>query len=340
MTARRCEYSRCWCFFTVPAAFESLRLTALVNTDIWSHLSTGLWILQNHGVPHDGLFSQHANLPWVDSSWGFDLLTAAVYKVLGLRGLPALLMTFLSGIAAALFLLAGGSRKNFWPAVLLVAFAEGCISPLQLRPALCSILFLSLELTALFHSRRTGELRVLYWLPALFLAWVNLDRQFSYGLLALALFCVAVIAERLLRQSGVTWLQAEQSEIPLARLGAVFGVSCLATLASPYTYHLHELVWRSASSSAIDRYLSDFHSMRFRQPQDYLLLLLAMTAFFALGRRRSRDLFSILLLVVCAVISFRFQRDSWLVVVASVGVIGNAVAKSQSDDVRKNDRPN
>ena len=324
--------------FTVPASYESFRLTALENADIWSHLRTGLWILQNHGVPHDGLFSQHANLPWVDCSWGFDLLTAAVYRVLGLRGLPALLMTFQAGIAAALFLLTGGSRKNFWTTVLLVAFAEGCISPLQLRPALCSILLLSLELAALFYSKRTGEVGVLYWLPVLFVVWVNLDRQFSYGLLALALFCAAVIAERILRQSGVTWLQADLLETSLAKLGAVFGVSCLATLVSPYTYHLHELVWRSATSSAIDRYLSEFHAMRFRQPQDYLLLLLVMTAFFILGRRRSRDLFSIALLVVCAVISFRFQRDSWLVAVASVGVIGNALAKPQSEDLPTKDQ--
>lgn len=321
---------------TMPAAYESFRLTALENADIWSHLRTGLWIMQNHGVPRDGLFSQHVNLPWVDSSWGFDLLTAAVYKVLGLRGLPALLMTFQVGIAAALFLLAGGSRKNFWRTVILVAFAECSISPLQLRPALCSIPLLSLELAALFHSKRTGDVRTLYWLPALFFAWVNLDRQFSYGLLALAIFCAAVIAEQLLRRSGVTWLPGDQREISLTKLGAVFGVSCVATFASPYTYHLHELIWRSAISSSIDRYLSAFHAMRFREPQDYLLLLLVMTAFFALGRRRSRDLFSLALLVVCAVISFRFQRDSWLVAVTSVGVIGNELAKSQLESVPKN----
>ena len=42
-------------------------------------------------------------------------------------------------------------------------------------------------------------MRVLYWLPVLFIAWVNLDRQFSYGLLALALFCAAAITEHFFR---------------------------------------------------------------------------------------------------------------------------------------------
>ena len=55
-------------------------------------------------------------------------------------------------------------------------------------------------------------------------------------------------------------------------------------------------------------------------------MLLVMTAFFALGRRRSRDLFLISLLALSAVISFRFQRENWLVLAAAVAIIGNAMA--------------
>lgn len=320
--------------FSVAARNGAVRLTALADSDIWWHLRTGLWILQTHGVPHSGLFSQHASLPWIDSSWGFDLLTAATYRVFGLRGLPVLLMIFQVGVAAALFLLARGSRQTFWPALLLVAVAQYGISLLQLRPALCSVILLAVELAILFVSRRTGKSRILYWLPVLFVAWVNLDRQFCYGMLALALFCIAVGGEYFLRRSGVAWLDTGGPAINPGTLGAAFIACLLATLVSPYTYHLHQLVWQSASSSAIDWYLRELHAMRFRQPQDFLLMLLVMTAFFALGRRRSPDLFAISLLVVCAVISFRFQRDSWLVVVASVGIIGNALATSLPEEGR------
>ena len=324
--------------FIAGAAYESFSLSALSNSDIWWHLRTGLWILQTHGIPRNGLFSQHANLPWIDASWGFDLLTAAAYRVLGLHGLPVLLMVFLVGVAAALFLLARCSRGNFWPAVFLVAIAECCIAPLQLRPALCSIILLSLELTLLFHAKRTGDVRALFWLPALFVAWVNLDQQFGYGLLALALFCAAEVSEYLFLRSEATWPQVGVHRVALDRLGVVLVASCVATFVSPYTYHLHEMVWRSATSSAVDRYLLDFHAMRFRQPQEYLLMLLVMAAFFALGRRRSSDFFSIALLAVCATISFRLQRDNWLVVVASVGVIGNALAKPQLEEVQATNR--
>jgi len=321
--------------FTAAAAYESLHLSALTYADIWWHLRTGLWILQNHDVPRDGLFSQHAKLLWVDSSWGFDLLTGVAYTVLGLRGLPILLAIFQVAIAAALFLLARGSRNNLFLAVLLVAVAQYCIAPLELRPALCSTLLLALELAVLFESRRSRDLRVLYWLPVFFIVWAHLDRQFSYGLIILTLFCTAASVEYFSRRTGVAWFGTGFPTITPARLGAVLVASLLATLVSPYTYRLHELVWRSATSSAIDRYLRELHSMRFRQPQDYLLMLLVMMAFFTLGRRRSRAVFPVALMVFCTVISFRFQRDSWLVVVASVGVIGNAHTTSQSEEGRK-----
>ena len=72
-------------FCTAPA-YERFHLSALSNVDIWWHLRTGLWMLQNHAIPRDGLFSLYAKLPWVDSTLGFDLLTAAAYQVFGLRG--------------------------------------------------------------------------------------------------------------------------------------------------------------------------------------------------------------------------------------------------------------
>ncbi|MGA2905794.1 MAG: hypothetical protein ABSD98_18370 [Candidatus Korobacteraceae bacterium] len=316
--------------FTAAAAYQALHLFALTDNDIWWRLRTGLWMLENHAVLHNGLFSQSASLPWIDSSWGFDLLTAAAYRLFGLAGLPVLLTLFQVAIAIAIFILACGFWENFWPAVILAAVAQCCIAPVHPRPAVCSIVLLAVELALLLRARRTGNVRPLYWLPLIFVVWVNLDRQFSYGLLALALFCIALMIEQLCRRSGVAWFETGLRGIRISALAAIAGGSLLATLVSPYGYRLDALVWQSATSSAADRYFSELHAMRFRQPQDYLLMLLAMTAFFALGRRRSRDLFLISLLIVSAAISFRFQRDNWLVAVVSVGIIGHALVYNQA----------
>ena len=319
--------------FTATAAWQARHLSALTNNDIWGHLRTGLWILENHAVPHNGLFSQWSALPWIDSSWGFDALVAVASR--GGAGLPVLLIFLQMAIAVALFALALLSSNKFWPSIALSFVAQFCLMPVQLRPALCSIVLLAVELTLLLRARHTGDAGALYCLPLVFLVWVNLDRQFSYGLLVLALFCIATVIEQLGRQSGAAWLEDSSRAMRLSTLGAVVVASFLAAFVSPYTWRLHALLWNSATHSASDRYFRELHSMRFRQPQDYLLMLLAMTAFFALGRRRSRDLFLISLLIVSAAISFRTMRDNWFVVVCSVTIIGDALRDERSNATAK-----
>jgi hypothetical protein len=324
--------------FTVAALYQASHLSALADPDIWWHLRTGTWMLQNHAIPHDALFTQSTSLAWIDSNWGFDLLVATAFRVFGLRGLPVMLMVLQVAIAVALFLLAR-TQKNFWQAAILAAGAQCCISGFKPRPTLISILFFALELTILLHSRRTGQVRAVLWMPLLFIVWVNLDRQFVYGLLALALFYLAIAVEYLGLRFGIPGFdnhgfEDHRPRFPLGVSAAVFGTSVLVTLATPYTYHLHQLIWESATSTAVDHYFSELHSMRFRQFQDYLLLVLVMAAFLLLGRRRSRDLFQISLLVVCSVVSFRLQRDSWLVVLVAVGILGNALPTDGEERVQ------
>lgn len=113
--------------FASAAILEAFRLTslsALTNGDVWWHLSSGLWIIQHRAFPRSGLFSQAAAQPWIASSWGYDLLLAWAYKLLGLRAIPVLLMCFKAALAVVTFLLAGGLRSRFWAAVALSAIAQ------------------------------------------------------------------------------------------------------------------------------------------------------------------------------------------------------------------------
>jgi hypothetical protein len=317
--------------FTAFAVYQIRQLPALTDNDIWWHLRTGVWILETHAIPRSGLFSQSPALPWIDASWGFDALAALFYRIGGLAGLPVLLICLQVAIAVALFALALTVSARVWPAIALAAVAQFCLIPLQPRPALGSIALLAIELALLLRVRRTGNAGALFWLAPIFVVWANLDWQFSYGLLVLALFSVTVVIEQVSRQSGVRWFDDSIPSIRLDKLAAIVGVSFLTTFLTPYGWHLHGIVLHNISSSPADRYFREMHSMRFRQPQDYLLLLLAMSAFFALGRRHSRDLFLISLLAVSAVVSFRFMRDNWFVVVCSVSVIAKVLRERHAD---------
>jgi len=310
--------------FATTAVSEAFSLTALSGVDVWLHLRPGIWILQNHAVPRTGLFSQHSALPWIAYDWGFDLLLVSAYKLEGLRALPLWLMVFKTALALAFFLLARGSWRNFWPAVLLAGVAQYSLPGLQLQPALCSILLFAIELALIFHARRTGDARHLLWVPLLFAMWANLDIGFIFGLLALVLLLVTILVESAGRRYGVVRL-TPVSSLPLGMMTGITALSLVTILLTPYSYHVAAVALRSFARSPMLAYLPELGGIGFRRPQDYALLLLAMTAFFSLGLRHSRDLFPYALMLMTVLLSFPVQHHTWLVVVASVAVIADAI---------------
>ena len=66
--------------FSAAAIYESKHLSAFTRPEVWVHLRTGSWILENRAIPHTGLFSQYSNLAWNDSAglsiYCWELLTS------------------------------------------------------------------------------------------------------------------------------------------------------------------------------------------------------------------------------------------------------------------------
>ncbi|MGA2372598.1 MAG: hypothetical protein ABSG11_18180 [Candidatus Korobacteraceae bacterium] len=320
--------------FTMAAWYESAHLSALADPDVWWHLSTGNWILQNHAVPHYGLFSQYSNLPWTDSSWLFDVLLATAYKSIGLRALPVLLMASRVAIAVVTFVLARGSRLNFWLAVFLAAAAQYAIPSLPAGPVVCSIILFAIELNLLFSARRTGNVHPLFWLPLLFLLWVNLDVGFMFGLLLLLLFSAVAFGEEIGRRSAAGLSTGQRPAVPPAAAAMVLAGSLVAAFVSPYFFNsfaaASEDLWRLVP------YVQNLHAISFRRPQDYVLLLLAMAACFSLGRRRPRDMFQIILMIGLLALAFTRQRDIWVLALVSIAVIADGLPIS-TISVERND---
>ncbi|MFB3915345.1 MAG: hypothetical protein ACE14M_01345 [Terriglobales bacterium] len=314
--------------FTAAAACEVYQLKALLDRDIWWHLRTGLWILQNHTVPRHRLFSQHADLPWVNSNWAFDLLAGAAYKLLGVRVIPGLLMGLRVALAGVTFLLAR-SRGNFWSAVLLSAIAQYAIADLPPSAGAVSVLFFGMELMLLIRSRSTGKVRPLLWLPLLFLLWANLHTQFMNGLVLLALFLLDE-AVRAIRARYRFELQ-QRPALPLSKIAAVASLSLLATLATPYSFRILLNAFDANYGKVLFDYLPSMRPMAFRRPQDFVALLLALLAVFALGRQHSRDISKLGMMALSLVLSIRVQRDSWYVVLIAVAVLAEVLSAHEGN---------
>jgi len=324
-------------FATLPV-LEATHLTSLFENDIWWHLRTGDWILQNHAFPHNGLFTQYPNHPWIAYSWGFEIIASTFYKVFGLRGIPVLLMVLQAAFALSLFVLSRRRAGRFWPVPVLVAIGLYTVPYTPVRPVMLTFIVACLALRLIWDSRETGNIRSLYWLPPLFLLWANLHIQFVYGLLYVGVLLAAVVFEEILQRAGITWLEA-RPRLPLPALVVVTGLSCLATLLTPYSYHLYEVMVGYAGNKEAYNYIVELLPMNFREWQHYVLLAAVMLAFFSLGCARKLDVFRLSLMTVTAVISFHTQRDTWLVLFPAIAVLADALSGRQMEESPPDARP-
>lgn len=304
--------------FGAAMARPALHSTTLRIDSFWQHLSAGSWMLQHHAIPRNGILSVHSDLPWIDTSWGFDVLVAVAYRAFALTVVPILGMLLYLALAVLTFVLAGG-RRNFWLSALLAAAVPWILKDFVPLPMSVSVLLFGVELLLLLQWRRSGDVRILYGLPILFALWCNLDIFFVLGLAALVLFCVCDAVQQYFekRAAGI-------GARSLVALCGFAGLSGFATLLNPYGIHLAPQILTAEYSAPAFKYFEEWKPLAFRQPQDYALALLLMGAFFALGRRHSRNVFNFTLLALTACLGFPIQRDSWCIVIAAVAIIGDA----------------
>jgi hypothetical protein len=309
---------------------EATQLQSLGNATSWLHLQAGNWIIAHHAVPYSGILSQSSDLPWADPNWGLQVALAALSRVIGIRAIPVVVMVFRLLFALATFILAGGiaggRRGNFWLAVLISLWAQMAVSSSSPPAASCSAILFSLEVYLLLRSRASGRPKLLYWIPFLILIWVNLDWRFVLGVIAFCLFCGASAIETSLQnRNGHLGPRGEP-----ALLGWVAGLTCLASLVSPNSYHSYVTAWQSLFGASLLRNSLATASLTFREPQHYLLMALVMCAFLFLGRRHARDLFQVLLLAGSLSLGFALGSEVWITAVTSVAVMGEFVSRADA----------
>jgi hypothetical protein len=309
---------------SVAAMIESASLSALHDEQIWGQLRAGTWILENKTWPHTGLFSQAANLPWRDFNWAYDVMAALLFRAFNLSAIPALLTSFRFALAALTFALAGGLKTNFWSALTLSAVAQYVLGTMGPGPTSASVVFFGIELLLLLEICRTANLRTLYALAILFLLWANVDIGFVYGIGLYVLFLVGLSLEQ------TKWFAAHDAQIPINRAWLTGSACVLASMVNPYGYRSY-VAFFAEQSSAANEYLTPYKAMSFHRPQDYVLLLLAMIGFLALGLRRSRSPFLLAALVAGAFMAFHAQREGWIVVLVSIVVIGVSIPASDTE---------
>jgi hypothetical protein len=297
-----------------------IRAFYISDPDIWWHLRTGQWILENRAVPTTDPFSVYgAGRPWVVYSWLFDAFMAGSFHRHGLAAIAFYEIAVRLLLTVALFHTLRNLAPGFWRAVALTTAAMFTMNRvLGPRPGMLTILLVILLLNVLFSASRTGRTRWLWLLPPLFAFWANWHIQFVYGLFVLGVFAADPLVNSL-----VGYRPASPSRLPPSALWWTLFASTAATLLNPYGAKVYGTVLLYAGQTRIYNQISEFLAMDFRHPQHYLAVLLVLSAALVIGWQRNiRPLWLILLLTV-SVLAFRSVREIWFLAIVSVCAIAD-----------------
>lgn len=295
----------------------------VIDPDIWWHLRTGEWIVQHGTVPtHDPFSLVGQTQHWVAYSWLFEVLTYGLYKGLGLWGIVLYRVAMVFSVVAAIHHFVAKREPRFIIATGLVGVSLLPIANLMSeRPWLFTVLFFTITLDVILDLRAGRNRRTIWLLPLVYALWANLHIQFIHGLFILVLACVSPLvdrffglgkaAERDARDRSRTW-----------RYLVVLALACLlATLLNPYHWRLYAVVVQYATQLGAYNYVMEHLGMDFREPWNWALLALTLSATFALGRRPTVSSFDVLLLLAAAYFSFHSRRDLWFMVLTALGIL-------------------
>ncbi len=203
----------------VVGIYVPLRAFA-VDPDVWWHVKVGEGILATHRWPTVDPYSFTAHgSPWIAYEWLGEVLLAVVNRLGGLTALLALNVLLAGAVVTGVYCYAAMRSRNSKAAcVAVVALLPIAYLSFTLRPQMIGYLFLVLTLIILERFRQ-GHTRELWFLPPIFLFWVNTHGTFVFGLMALGVYWGSGLVD--IHWGGLEsrlWTAAERKRIAFVAL--------------------------------------------------------------------------------------------------------------------------
>jgi hypothetical protein len=277
----------------------------LADGDTGWHIRTGEYILDNLRLPDSDLFSfSRAGERWYAWEWLTDVLFAACYRAMALKGVVLLAGTVIALYLTVLFryMLWRGANAFVALAVCLIGAGASGIHYLA-RPHVFTLLLLTVSLWLLESDARRPR-RAVWALAPLAALWANLHAGFPALLACLGLQIGG-------RAATVSWetRSPRAAWFGVRRWMALTAACAAATLANPYGIGLHMHLAGYLRSSWIREAVDEFQSPRFRSEAaahfEILLFGGLLIAAWLARNRRAGDAATILFWGHAALVSVR-----------------------------------
>ncbi|MGA2700443.1 MAG: hypothetical protein ABSH35_05035 [Isosphaeraceae bacterium] len=280
------------------------------------HLRLGHDIIATGAVPRcDTLTYTRSRVPWVDQSWGYDLLLALVVDHAGWTAAAVLTALLLATVYAALArgLITDGISPLVAVFVTLLTVSIGQIHFL-IRPHILTLalVYATLRLCQKQHERGGW---LIAWVPALTAILANVHG----GFLTLPAIVATAAAGH-----AISGPLDQNRRIDVAKFGLVFVASCLAALINPYGWDLYRHVGKLLVSSGVTSLIQEYQPAPFGTPQACALemVLLGLVGLPAIVSRRT-DRYQLMHVLVWLHLSLTSIRNAPLFALAAAPALAS-----------------
>ena len=253
-----------------------------LDTDTWWHLRSGQYILDHRAVPLTDPFSlTRLDQPWIDHSWGSQLILLAFYKVGGIAGLAiytALLATL--GMVFVYLMCEGNVYLRAFVIILAAATAAVFWSP---RPQMMSF-FLSTVVLYVLHLYKRRKVDRLWLIPVIMLVWVNVHGGYAIGFILLFGTIAGEVLGRLFDGGDPDVLRWRQ----IRKLIVITAISGGVLVVNPNTVQMWGYPFRTVGIGVLQNFIQEWASPNFhgRETWPFVFLLLGTLAAVGLAKKR------------------------------------------------------
>jgi hypothetical protein len=282
----------------------ALALVTRADADLWGHLRFGLDLLDTRQLTSIDPYSFTQDKPWTNHEWLSELQMAWAYRAGGTTGLLLLkaLLTWVPFALAWRALRGSALRVRLAAMVLLVMGTIHMTS--SVRPQIWT--FVSTALLCLSLTTARPALR--WWLPLLFIVWVNCHGGWIVGLGVLAAWA-----------AGQVWQAPDQWK----HWAGVTAACVAGTLVNPYGLGLWSFI---ATTVRLTRSIDEWQSLWHTPVLNWVPWGVCVGAIVWMWRRGTPDRLPIAVtLAMLAYAAARVLRIESLFVLAAVSLLAPAL---------------
>lgn len=238
-------------------ALFTIGIRDTLDPDMWWHLRTGEYILQN-GIPYQDIFSftvpEHE---WITHEWLSQVVMWGAYQLGNWAGLILVFAAIITATFALIYAITPGRPFLAAFVVLLAGFTSSIVW--RPRPQIFNLLLTAVFLF-LIERVKDGKSsrRVLWALPPLTMLWANFHSGYLLGIVVLIIYLIGESMER--------WRGNDERTLAwtdIRFLGAITVFSFLAAALNPNGIKLWLYPFLTLGSPTMQAYIGEWQSPDF-----------------------------------------------------------------------------